>query len=154
MTYDFAEHAKLDASDLFWQHPRSVLGDAELQATCRDWIAQRAGRYPHWSAADFERHVEGFALGEHLHKPLLALSTGSLRKLWMAAAWASGAALTLIDEPLAALDKPSMRYVQETLNEFTVQDQVERFGKARRCIIVTHWDEMEGVDWDGVLTLA
>ncbi|QNP48116.1 hypothetical protein [Diaphorobacter aerolatus] len=89
-----------------------------------------------------------------MHKPLLALSTGSLRKLWMAAAWASGAAITLIDEPLAALDKPSMRYVQETLNEFTVEDQQERFATARRCVIVTHWDAMQDVEWDGVLTLT
>ena len=152
--YLFNAGEKLQASDLFWQHPRTELSEVDLKMTCRDWIARRAKDYPQWMAADFERHVEGFALDEHMHKPLLALSTGSLRKLWMAAAWASGAALTLIDEPLAALDKPSMRYVQETLNEFTIEDQMERFGEARRCVIVTHWDEMDGVDWDDVLTLT
>ncbi|QIL78844.1 ATP-binding cassette domain-containing protein [Diaphorobacter sp. HDW4A] len=152
--YPFAASGKPLAADLFWQHPRTVLSEAESQSTCRDWIARRAKVYPLWLEVDFERHIEGFALNEHMHKPLLALSTGSLRKLWMAAAWASGAALTLIDEPLAALDKPSMRYVQETLEEFTHEDQIERFGEARRCVIVTHWDEMEGVDWDDVLTLT
>ena len=152
--YLFKGGEKLQPSDLFWQHPRTELSEADLKMTCRDWIARCAKDYPQWLDADFERHVEGFALDEHMHKPLLALSTGSLRKLWMAAAWASGAALTLIDEPLAALDKPSMRYVQETLNEFTIEDQMERFGEARRCVIVTHWDEMDGVDWDDMLTLT
>ena len=89
-----------------------------------------------------------------MHEPLLALSTGSLRKLWMAAAWASGAALTLIDEPLAALDRPSERYVQLALNEFTESAQLERLGQATRCMIVTHWDAMDSVDWDDVLTLT
>ncbi len=152
--YLFGENGKLKASDLFWQHPRTELSEAELKTTCRDWTAHRAKDYPHWSEADFERHVQGFSLNEHMHKPLLALSTGSLRKLWMAAAWASGAALTLIDEPLAALDKPSMRYVQETLNEFSIEDQMARFGTAKRCVIVTHWDAMEGVEWDSVFTLT
>ncbi len=142
------------AADVFWRHPRSVPDERSLQATSRDWVRQRSRSFPKWSAKDFERHAEGLDLQVHLHKPLLALSTGSLRKLWMAAAWASGAALTLIDEPLAALDKASIQYVQDTLNEFRLANQQARDGETSRCMIVAHWDEMQRVDWDGVLTLA
>ncbi|MBF5007066.1 ABC transporter ATP-binding protein [Diaphorobacter caeni] len=137
-----------NARDVFWQHPRAELNEAERQMTCSDWVAQRAKPFAHWSAADFDRHAAGFGLSEHMHKPLLALSTGSLRKLWMATAWASGAALVLIDEPLAALDKGSMRYVETTLNEFGLLRQ------HARCVIVTHWDAMQHVDWDDVFTLG
>ena len=44
------------------------------------------------------------------------LSTGSRRKVWLAAAFASGAALTLLDQPFAAVDKASMRVMIEWLN--------------------------------------
>ena len=45
------------------------------------------------------------------------LSTGSRRKVWLAAAFASGAALTLLDQPFAALDKVSMGVITELLQE-------------------------------------
>jgi ABC-type nitrate/sulfonate/bicarbonate transport system ATPase subunit len=45
------------------------------------------------------------------------LSTGSKRKVWLSAAFASGAALTLIDQPFAALDAPSIRFLRELLVE-------------------------------------
>jgi ABC-type Mn2+/Zn2+ transport system ATPase subunit len=51
--------------------------------------------------------VEGLGLAEHADKPLYMLSTGSKRKVWLAAAFASGAPLLLIDEPFAALDRAS-----------------------------------------------
>ena len=45
------------------------------------------------------------------------LSTGSKRKVWLAAAFAAGAALTLLDDPFAALDQPSIRFVLGLLKE-------------------------------------
>ena len=45
------------------------------------------------------------------------LSTGSKRKVWLAAAFASGAAVTLLDEPFAALDKASIGFVLELLGD-------------------------------------
>lgn len=89
-------------------------------------------------------------LEPHLHKPLLALSSGTQRKLWMAAGWASAAELVLIDEPLAALDKPSERYVQHALAAMAA----ELRNPARpRSVIVAHWDAMQGVDWEDVMVL-
>jgi energy-coupling factor transporter ATP-binding protein EcfA2 len=45
------------------------------------------------------------------------LSTGSKRKVWVAAAFAAGAAHTLLDDPFAALDQPSIRFVLGLLQE-------------------------------------
>ena len=62
--------------------------------------------------------VEGYALLPHLDKPLYMLSTGSRRKLWLAAALAAGRPLTLLDEPTAALDAASIRCLWAALAEW------------------------------------
>lgn len=59
--------------------------------------------------------VEAFALEPHLDKPMYMLSTGSKRKVWLAAALASGRPLTLLDEPAGALDAASVRCLWTTL---------------------------------------
>jgi ABC-type multidrug transport system ATPase subunit len=61
--------------------------------------------------------IEGLSLAPHVEKPLYMLSTGSKRKVWLAAAFASGAAVTLLDEPFAALDKTSVGVVLELLED-------------------------------------
>ena len=45
------------------------------------------------------------------------LSAGSRRKVWLSAAFAAGATLTLIDEPFAALDMSSIRFLRSLLEE-------------------------------------
>lgn len=151
LSYGFADGAGPSAQALFWQDPRQPLGDALSRMPVTDWVAQQRTIYPHWSQSEFEQHVQGFALQPHLHKPLLALSSGSQRKLWMAAGWASAASLVLIDEPLAALDKPSERYVQQALAAMAAGlKKPDR----PRCVIVAHWDAMQGVPWDDVMELS
>lgn len=140
----------LPAHELFWQNPRAQSTEAERNTIASDWVAQQVAKYPRWSAAVFERHAQAFDLLQHMHKPLLALSTGSLRKLSLAAGWASGAAIMLIDEPFAALDRPSERHVQQVLGELSREASE---AMRRRCIIVAHWDAMQGVDWADVLML-
>lgn len=137
---------------LFWRDPRAELPACERERTAQDWSQEQRQRHPGWDASAWQAHVQGLGLEPHLHKPLLALSTGSLRKLWMAAGWASGAALLLIDEPLAALDRGSMDHVQRTLAGMNRAGQ-GRQDRPLRCVIVAHWDRMEGVDWDDVLEL-
>ena len=56
-------------------------------------------------------------LGPHLTKPGTMLSAGTRRKVWLAGAFASGAAVTLLDEPFAALDKASIGFVLELLDD-------------------------------------
>lgn len=72
---------------------------------------------PGFDAARWSLMVEGFALGEHLDKRMDMLSTGSRRKVVLAAALASGRALVLLDEPTAALDKASVRWLWQALAE-------------------------------------
>ncbi|MBS0339033.1 MAG: ATP-binding cassette domain-containing protein [Proteobacteria bacterium] len=59
--------------------------------------------------------IEGFALTPHLDKRMHMLSTGSKRKVWLAAALASGRALTLLDEPTGGLDAASTRFLWHML---------------------------------------
>ena len=148
--YPFSDDGSLPAASCFWQDPRQPLNDVHSHMTVSRWVALQCTIYPHWSAAQFEQHVQGFGLEPHLNKPLLALSSGTQRKLWMAAGWASGAELVLIDEPLAALDNPSERYVQQALAAMAL---ALKDPKRPRSVIVAHWDGMQGVDWDDVLEL-
>lgn len=67
--------------------------------------------------------IEAFGLAEHLDKPLYMLSTGSRRKVGLVAAAASGARLTLLDTPYAALDARSGRLLSELLAEAAANRQ-------------------------------
>lgn len=129
------------AQQVFYADPRSSLLDPSL---AQDWLASQAARYPTWDAQALAEHVQGFGLTEHLPKPFFALSTGTRRKVCQAAALASGAALTLMDDPHAGLDKPSLRYLAEALAK-TVQ--------LSRIVVVAHYETLPGVPWDQVLTL-
>lgn len=61
--------------------------------------------------------IDDFGLAEHLGKPLYMLSTGSRRKVMLVAALASGATVTLLDQPFASLDQTSIRVIKDFLNE-------------------------------------
>lgn len=102
----------------------------ELLATLR---ARHAG----WDEATFTRHVQAFALTEHLGKPLLALSTGTRHKLWLAAALAARCPLTLLDEPTAGLDSGSVDHLFEAL--------AERADDSRRAILVASGEPLDEV---------
>jgi energy-coupling factor transporter ATP-binding protein EcfA2 len=67
-------------------------------------------------------------LEPHLDKPLYQLSTGSRRKVFLAAALSSGAALTLVDQPFMALDGPS---IQALLARFQAWQ-----GQAQRLLLI------------------
>lgn len=55
--------------------------------------------------------VQGFGLVEHRAKPLYMLSAGSRRKVGLCQTLASGARVLLLDQPVAALDPPSIRFL-------------------------------------------
>ena len=74
-----------------------------------------AARHRNFSTADLADLVAGLSLQEQLGKSLYMLSTGTRRKVLLAAGLASGAALTLLDEPFAALDRPSVNFLHEVL---------------------------------------
>ena len=83
--------------------------DAFDQVTARAATAALSDGDTAFDAARWDELVEGFSLAPHLDKPLYMLSTGSKRKVWLAAALASGRPLVLLDEPTGGLDAPSVR---------------------------------------------
>lgn len=99
---------------LAWAEPRSAAFDA-LTPTAY-WAGLQA-RYPGWDAPLLADLMDGLALEPHLAKTLTMLSAGTKRKVFLAGALASGATVTLLDEPFAALDRASIELVLEFLQE-------------------------------------
>jgi ABC-type transport system involved in cytochrome c biogenesis ATPase subunit len=108
------DQAQAYRNQLFWVEPRSEAFD---HMTAVEYFESQRGRYPGFDAALLARLVQGLGLQEQINKPLYMLSTGSKRKVWLAAAFASGAALTLLDLPFAALDKASIAFVLALLQQ-------------------------------------
>lgn len=112
---DITTRATLPAGlAVFWADPQSEALD---NSTPTEAWAALAGPHPGFDAALATELAQALGLEPHWHKPLCALSTGSKRKVWLAAAFASGAALTLLDEPLAALDGAAARVVLDLLED-------------------------------------
>lgn len=112
---------------VFWADPWS---DAFDQMTALSWLGSLRGQHPQFDQALLGDVIDGLSLGPHLEKPLFMLSTGSKRKVWLAGAFSSGAAVTLLDQPFAALDKLSIGFVLELL-----QDAADH---PSRAWVVTH----------------
>lgn len=80
-----------------------------------DWLRTQV---PEGPARDrLDEHIDGLSLGEHLHKGFYMLSAGGRRKVGLAAAMALQPPLTLLDQPFAALDLASIRYLSDWLLE-------------------------------------
>lgn len=88
-----------------------------------DLLATLRARHAGWDEATFTRHAAAFGLGDHLAKPLLALSTGTRHKLWLAAGFAARCPLTLLDEPTAGLDAGSQDHLFESLADLAGDPQ-------------------------------
>ncbi len=103
---------------VFWKDPRSAAHDA---LTVTDYLQSVQRAYPDFDEAVLANVIDGLTLGPQLHKNLFMLSTGSKRKVWIAAAVASGALLTLLDGPFVSLDQASINFVLQVLAEATQQ---------------------------------
>jgi ABC-type multidrug transport system ATPase subunit len=109
---DLARQGAAYRQQVFWVDPRS---DACDQMTVRDYFASIPGRHPGFDLQALAGLVAGWSLAPHLDKRLTMLSTGSKRKVWLAAAFASNAAVTLLDGPFAALDSASTGFLMTLL---------------------------------------
>jgi ABC-type multidrug transport system ATPase subunit len=78
------------------------------------WDALRQ-RCPHWDMQLQQDLIEALDLHPHLGKKLSMLSTGSRRKVALVALLASGATVTCLDQPFAALDASSARVIRDFL---------------------------------------
>jgi ABC-type multidrug transport system ATPase subunit len=99
---------------VFWVDVRSTAFD---QITPKDYFKSLGVRFAKFDALVLPDLLDGLALVPHLDKFFYMLSTGTRRKVWLAAAFAGGAALTLLDEPFAALDQSAIAFVMELLDD-------------------------------------
>lgn len=104
----------MPTGDVFWANLQDAVHDQTSVTEC--WTTLRQ-RYPNWHE-DLQRDLTN-ALGmtPHLDKRLNMLSAGSRRKVTLIAALASGATVTLLDQPFAALDTVSVQLVLDFLHE-------------------------------------
>lgn len=102
------------AQQVCWFDPRSTAHD---EVVVCDLLAQQAARHPGHAPDLLDELIDAFSLAPHLHKPMYMLSTGSQRKVWLSLSFAAQAPVTLLDQPFAALDGPSVRCVRELLQE-------------------------------------
>ena len=116
------------SSTLWYEVAADALHDPVI---AQDWLEQRSRRYSHWQPQVAQALVEAFGLQEHLGKPMFMLSAGSRRKVGLVGAAASGADLTLLDTPWAALDGRSGRILNELLEEAAQQ--------AVRCWVIADY---------------
>lgn len=98
------------------------------QLTARECTRQLTEGDSGFDPAAWQALVDGFSLEPHLDKKLFMLSTGSRRKVWMAAGLASGRPLVLLDEPTAGLDAGSTRCLWRALTDVA--------GQGRRAVLV------------------
>jgi ABC-type transport system involved in cytochrome c biogenesis ATPase subunit len=129
---------------VFWRDPRTPWPDVTPQG----WMDGQRAQYPAWCDSAWRRHVSGFGLEPHLHKSMHQLSTGSQRKVLLAAALASGAPLTLLDEPEAALDRPSIAYLRAALVEAASDPRWPA-----RAVVVAHYDTLGSLPWRHIVEL-
>ena len=140
---DLADEAMAYRRALFWVDPRCTAFDA-ISASA--YFEQQRGFWPRFDDQRLFALIEGLSLTEFVHKPLYMLSTGSKRKVWLAAAIASNAAVALLDDPFAALDKPSIRYLTEVLQGFARQ--------AARVVVISGYEAPDNLCLAGVIDLG
>ncbi len=99
---------------VFRTAPRS---EAHEQTTPAQFLGTLQEKY-HSLDLNLAREIAShLSLAAHLEKPMYMLSAGSKRKVWLTAAFAAGATVTLLDEPFAALDRASIDFVLQLLRE-------------------------------------
>ena len=122
-----------------WLDPHKTLLDSR---TARQIFAA----LPDCGRLVLQAHIDGLSLAPHLDKTLTMMSTGTRRKVLLAAALAAEAAVTLLDQPFKALDRPSIDYL------LAVFAQASR--QAARACVVADSEPPPGVELAGVIELG
>ena len=131
---------------VFWIDPRT---EAFETISANQFFDQQRAKWPGFWPADAAAWAEllaGLSLTEHLDKPLYMLSTGSKRKVWLAAAFAAGAVVTLLDDPFSALDRASIRCVLRQLEAVSQQTV--------RALVLAQYEAPAGLNLAQVIDLG
>lgn len=115
---DLDASAEAYRSQVFFVDPTTQSFDQVTGLACTATL--RAGDAA-FDEARWQSLVDGFGLAPHIEKPMYMLSTGSKRKVWLAAALASSRPLILLDEPTGALDAGSVRQLWAAIGEVAAQ---------------------------------
>jgi ABC-2 type transport system ATP-binding protein len=113
---------------VFWCGPGAIAFD-HLRAP--EYFAFLRGLYPTFDSAQVQAQVSALGLSPFMGARLRELSTGTQRKVWLAAALAVGTPVVLLDEPLNALDAASLRHVLAQLEHCAADPQ-------RAWIVASH----------------
>jgi len=129
--------------EVCWIDPRDSAWDAlrpdELMA------AQRA-LHPGFDELAWQRQLDAFDLQPHRAKAMFMLSTGTRRKVALAASFSAGCRLTLLDEPTAGLDRPSLAWLAQALAQAAGQP-------ATAWLLASAWGLEDRLPLAGTLTL-
>jgi ABC-type multidrug transport system ATPase subunit len=104
--------------EVFWCGPGAIAFDHLVPAEYFGFIR---GLYPRFDAGALPAHLDALGLSSSSGSRLSALSTGTQRKVWLAAALVAGTSVVLLDEPLNALDRASLAYVRDQLARCAVK---------------------------------
>jgi ABC-type multidrug transport system ATPase subunit len=93
---------------VFWCGPGAPVFD---HLSAQEFFGFMKGLYPSWDDAALLDAVQGLALAPQARRRLADLSTGTQRKVWLAAACAVATPVMLLDEPFNALDAASLAWL-------------------------------------------
>ena len=133
-------------AQVFCVDPRSTDFD---QLTVTEFFESQRAAFPAFDFGQLPHLVEGLDLGLHVHKKLYMLSTGSKRKVFLAAAFASGAVLTLMDMPFAAVDKTSSGFIVALL-----QRASDAAGNSSRAFVFADYEAPDGLSLANLIDLG
>ena len=114
----FAQNRAAYRQLIAWLDPRDTALD---QKTARQIFSKLPQVHATFSLDVLQLHIAGLSLAPHLDKSLYMMSSGTRRKVLMAAAMASMAPVTLLDQPFMALDRPSSAYLLQVLTQVAQQ---------------------------------
>lgn len=130
-------------------HPDALWLDLSLpaqdaQTPQQVWLALQQ-RCPRWNAPLCDDLIAALGLQPHADKQLFMLSTGSRRKVALVGLLASGATVTCLDQPYAALDAGSARIVREFL--------ADQAGHPTRTWVVADYEADARLPWQQRIAL-
>ena len=131
---------------VYYIDPRTEAFD---QLSVPEYFASVKARFPDFDDAALPELLEGLSLTPHAEKKLFMLSTGSKRKVYLAGAFAAGAAVNLLDDPFASLDKGSINFVSEVLAGFA-----EEGGESPQVWGASFYEMPEGIAAGQVVDLG
>lgn len=126
-----------------WLDPRDDARDAH---TAHAIFADMPAHHADWNPDALQTHISGLSLSPHLDKALYMMSSGTRRKVLIAAALAASAPLTMLDQPFMALDRPSIDYLLQVLQHASRQ--------TGRAWVIADYEAPADVPLASVITLG